>query len=268
MSDLRHFFGLKKDPFPANLPVKELYPLPSLEPLKQRVLFAIEQRAIAVITGDVGSGKSTSLRYISSQCHGSEYHLISLIGGSFSLMELYRQILLSFGIENRSFQVSIMIHKIRELILEIASRHVTPILIIDEAHLLKQAIFAQLHTLIQFEFDSRPVMPMILCGQDLLQDYLMSTSSRPLASRVLGRSHLEAIRKEVMAEYLSHHLRLAGCTKNIFTDDAIFAIHQGSGGLLRKANSLAKAAMLSAGTEGSLVVSAEHVRLASTEIFV
>jgi type II secretory pathway predicted ATPase ExeA len=268
MSQLRHFFGLKKDPFPTNLPVKELYPLPSLEPFKKRVFFAIDQRAIAVITGDVGSGKSTSLRYISSQCHSSEYHLISLIGGSFSLMELYRQMLLSFGVENRSFQVSIMIHKIRELILEISSRNITPILIIDEAHLLKQAIFAQLHTLIQFDFDSRPVMPVILCGQDLLQDYLMSASSRPLASRVLGRTHLEAIRKEVMAEYLIHHLKLAGCTKNIFSDDAIFAIHQGSGGLLRKANSLAKAAMLAAAMEESQTVTAEHVRLASTEIFI
>ncbi len=268
MSNLRHFFGLKRDPFPQNLPVKELYPLPSLDPLKKRVLFAIEQRAITVITGDVGSGKSTSLRYISSQCHSSEFHLIPLIGGVFSLMELYRQILLSFGIEYHSFQVAIMVHKIRELILEIASRKVTPVLIIDEAHLLKQAIFAQLHTLMQFEFDSRPVMPMILCGQDLLLDYLMSTTARPLASRVLGRSHLESIRKEVMAEYLSHHLHLAGCTKNIFTDDAIFAIHQGSGGLLRKANSLAKAAMLAAGMEESQMISAEHVRLASTEIFI
>ena len=268
MSDIRHFFGLKKDPFPQDVPVKDLYPIPSLEPLEKRVLFAVEQRSITVITGDVGSGKSTSLRYVSSRLHGSEYHLISLIGGSFSLMELYRQILLAFGIEYRSFQVSVMIHKIRELILEIASRKVTPILIIDEAHLLKSAVFSQLHTLIQFEFDSRPVMPMILCGQDLLLDHLMSIPSRPLSSRVLGRSHLEALRKEVMSDYLSYHLRLSGTKQNLFSEDAIFAIHQGSGGLLRKANSLAKAAMMAAVMEDNSLVSAEHVRLASTEIFI
>jgi len=268
MSDIRHFFGLKKDPFPQDVPVKDLFPLPSLDPLKKRVLFAVEQKAITVITGDVGSGKSTSLRYISSTLHGSEYHLISLIGGRLSLMELYRLILLSFGIHFRSFQVSVMIHKIRELILEIASRKVTPVLIIDEAHLLKSAVFAQLHTLIQFEFDSRPVMPMILCGQELLLDQLMSISSRPLASRVLGRSHLEALRKEVMGEYISYHLRLSGTTQNPFSEEAIFAIHQGSGGLLRKANSLAKGAMMAAVMEDNSLVSAEHVWLASTEIFI
>ncbi|MDF1569439.1 MAG: AAA family ATPase [Spirochaetaceae bacterium] len=267
MSDLRHFFGLRNDPFPQNLPVKDLYPLPALEPLEKRVIFAVEQRALTVITGDVGSGKSTSLRYIGSRLHSSEYHLLSLVGGSYSLMELYRNILLCFGIECHGFQVSMMVHKIRQLVTEIAERKVTPVLIIDEAHLLRPPIFAQLHTLVQFEYDSRPLMPIIFCGQDLLLDHLMSIPARPLASRILGRSHLEALRREVMIEYLSHHIRLAGASKNPFTDEAVFAIHQGSGGLLRGANSLAKASMLAAAIEQNSSVSAEHVRMASTEIF-
>jgi general secretion pathway protein A len=87
-----------------------------------------------------------------------------------------------------SFQVSIMISKIRELILEIASRNVIPVLVIDEAHLLKRSVFTQLHTLAQFEFDSKPVMPMILCGQDFLLDHLMANSVRPLASGFWART--------------------------------------------------------------------------------
>jgi general secretion pathway protein A len=97
MDTLRHHFGFRHDPFPQNVPVKDLYPLPALEPLRQRVFFALDQKAIAVITGDVGSGKSTSLRYVSSKCHSSEYELITIVGGNFSPMELYRQILLNFG---------------------------------------------------------------------------------------------------------------------------------------------------------------------------
>jgi general secretion pathway protein A len=182
-------------------------------------------------------------------------------------MELSRQILLNFGMSYLSFQVSIMISKIRELILEIASRNVIPVLVIDEAHLLKRSVFTQLHTLAQFEFDSKPVMPMILCGQDFLLDHLMANSVRPLASRVLGKNHLESIRKEVMEDYLNHHITLSGGTKKIFSDEAIFAIHQGSGGLLRKANSLAKTALLACAGDGGQTVSAEHVRIASTEIF-
>ena len=267
MDSIRHHFGLKRDPFPQNIPVKDLYPLPALEPLEKRVFFAIQQKAISVITGDVGSGKSTSLRYVASKCHSSEYELITIVGGEVSPMELYRQILLTFGQAFLSYQMSILISKIREIILEIASRKVTPVLIVDEAHLLKRAVFTQLHTLAQFEFDSKPVMPLVLCGQDGLLDLLMANDVRPLASRVLGRNYLEAIKKEVMDEYLNHHLHLAGTSKKIFSDEAIFAIHQGSGGLLRKANYLAKTALLACVMEGGSVVSGEHVRIASTEVF-
>jgi general secretion pathway protein A len=227
----------------------------------------LEQKAIAIITGDVGSGKSTSLRYIASKCHSSEYELITIVGGSFSAIELYRQILLNLGVQYMSYQIAPMISKIREILLEIASRKVIPLLIIDEAHLLKRSVFTQLHTLAQFEFDSRPVMPMILCGQDLLLDHLMSLAVRPLASRILGRNHLESIRKEVMEEYLNHHMRLTGCSKKLFSDEAVFAIHQGSGGLLRKANALAKMSLLACVMDDAQTVAADHVRVATTEVF-
>lgn len=62
MSSIRHHFGLRGDPFPQNVPVKDLFPLPGLAPLEKKIFFALEQKAISVITGDVGSGKSTSLR--------------------------------------------------------------------------------------------------------------------------------------------------------------------------------------------------------------
>lgn len=266
MDSIRHHFGFRRDPFPQNINVKDLYPLPALEPLKQRISFAVDQKAISVITGDVGTGKSTSLRYVSNKLHSSAYELISIVGGSYSTMELYRQILLGFGISYNSYQVAPMINKIREIILEIASRKVVPVLVIDEAHLLKRSVFTQLHTLAQFEFDSKPVMPLILCGQDMLLDHLMANDVRPLASRVLGRNHLESIKKEIMEEYLNHHINLAGSTKKLFSEEAIFAIHQASGGLLRKANSLAKTGLLACSGDGSQTVSAEHIRIAATEL--
>ena len=109
-------------------------------------------------------------------------------------------------------------------------------------------------------------MPLILCGQDLLLDHLMANDVRPLASRVLGRNHLESIKKEIMEEYLNHHIKLAGSTKQLFSEEAIFAIHQASGGLLRKANSLAKTGLLACSGDGSQTVSAEHIRIAATEL--
>lgn len=267
MVDLRHFFGLKQEPFPQDVPLKQLYQLPSLSPVESSVQFSVMNKAIAIITGDVGSGKSTSLRYVCSKFHSSEYAIIPLVGGNYSTMELYRQILLHFGVLYQSYQISIMADKIRQQLLEIASRKVTPVLVVDEAHLLKRSVFAQLHTLAQFEYDSKPVLSIILCGQDYLIEHMVSSPVKPLASRVLGRNHLEAIRKEVMEEYVMHHLQIAGLTKQIFSPEALFAIHQSSGGLLRKANNICKTAMLAAAFENNSTVSADHVRMASTETF-
>jgi len=70
-----------------------------------------------------------------------------------------------------------------------------------------------------------------------------------------------------MLQYLEHHLSLAGVNTNLFEDAAITAIHQGSGGLLRKANHLARGSLIAASGEESMSVTAEHVRLAATEIF-
>ena len=71
---------------------------------------------------------------------------------------------------------------------------------------------------------------------------------------------------EDMRGYLVHHLQLVGSGDNLFSDEAIVAIHQGSGGLLRRANHLARGALMAGARENCSVISAEHVRVASTEI--
>jgi type II secretory pathway predicted ATPase ExeA len=70
-----------------------------------------------------------------------------------------------------------------------------------------------------------------------------------------------------MQQYLDHHLMLAGVEHSVFDETAVTAIHQGSGGLFRKANHLARGALIAASKSKSTMVSADHVRLAATEIF-
>ena len=94
----------------------------------------------------------------------------------------------------------------------------------------------------------------------------MFRQSRSLASRVVARAHLEALTQDEMAAYLTHHLEIAGVKQNLFTEQAVTAIHQGSGGLLRRANNLARGSLIAAAAEKCNIVAAEHVRMASTEI--
>jgi type II secretory pathway predicted ATPase ExeA len=170
------------------------------------------------------------------------------------------------GIEARTSPKAVLIKLIRGSLLELTGKKQKPALIIDEASLIRLDVFAELHTLAQFDGDSRPVLPIILAGQNNLMDNLMFRQSRPLASRVAARSHMEALNGEEVGQYLQHHLRIAGCKQNLFAEQAVTAIHQGSGGLLKRANNLARGALVAAAIEKSSVVSAEHVRIASTEI--
>jgi type II secretory pathway predicted ATPase ExeA len=264
---LTHAWNLSHEPFGSDVPVDKLFPLPGLKAFVERFDYAVSLGASTVITGEVGTGKSTSLRYAASRLHPAQYRILSVIATTGSMVELLRQICLAFGAPPASSSSAKLYHLVRELLLGVVEKKQVPLLIIDEAHLLRTEVFAQLHLVSQHCFDSRSLLPIVLSGQPILTDKLLYHPCRPFASRVVGRTDLLALQLQDMKGYLRHHLELAGATKELLAEEAVLAIHQGSGGLLRRAGALARGALLAAAQENCPVVSAEHVRLASTEIF-
>jgi general secretion pathway protein A len=260
------FFGLQKEPFGQNVRVDEMMKTAGLTGVKQRFLYAVGLSAVAVITGDVGSGKSSGLRFAQAELHPSEYKVLHITATSGTIAELYKQACHALDIDTRGSSKAILTRTIRTCLLELAAKKQKPVLVIDEASLLRLDVFAELHTLTQFETDSKPVLPIILAGQTNLIDNLLFRQSRALASRVVARGHLEALTLEEMAAYLVHHLTIAGVRQPLFSEQAVTAIHQGSGGLLRRANNLSRGSLIAAAAEKCNLVSAEHVRVAATEI--
>lgn len=264
----RAFFGLDKEPFAPDLELSEILITDELRAVQGRFDYAVRLGAIALVTGEIGSGKSTAIRYAEGALHPSEYKTFYVTASSGSILELYRQITAQMGINKASNSKAVMTRligkEIRELVID---KKMKVVLIIDEASLLRLEVFSELHTITQFDKDSKPYLPIIVAGQSNLIDKLMYRSSAPFASRIVARSHLEGLNREGMQQYLEHHLKIAGVKTSLFDDSAVTAIHQGSGGLLRKANHLARGALIAASGNQSMVVAAEHVRLASTEIF-
>jgi type II secretory pathway predicted ATPase ExeA len=111
------------------------------------------------------------------------------------------------------------------------------------------------------------LITVVLAGQSNLVDNLRYRNCLPLASRVVAKCHLKGSDQKTMEDYLRHHLAIAGVSRMLFDDAAVTAIHQGSGGLFRKANNLARGAIVAAARSESTAVTAEHVRLAATELF-
>jgi len=267
-NNYRSFFGFTKEPFGTDLKIKEILKTDELKAVTKRLDYAVRLGGAALVTGEIGSGKSTALRYFAERLHPSEYETFYVTATSGSILELYRQIATEMGIYQSSNSRAVMTQLIKNEIKELVDgKKMKIVLSIDEASLLRMEVLSELHTLCQFHKDSKPWLPLVLAGQSTLIDKMMYRASAPLASRVVARSHMEGIDRQAMQQYLEHHLSLAGVKTKLFEDAAITAIYQGSGGLLRKANHLARGALIAAAGKESMSVSAEHVRLAATEIF-
>ena len=262
------FFGFKKAPFGTDIKPSDILKTPDLLDVESRFDYVIDLGAIGLITGEVGSGKSTALRYALSKLHPSEYRTLYITATSGSILEFYRQFVDALDLPVSSNSKAVMTKTIKKEIADwVRDKKMKLVLVIDEASLMRLEVFGELHTICQFDKDSKPWLPIILAGQNNLIDKLTYRSSEPLASRVVAKSHLKGVDLKGMETYLSHHLAICGIKQMLFDKNALTAIHQGSGGLFRKANHLARGSLIAAANDQSQMVTAEHVRLAATEIF-
>lgn len=263
----RMFFGLTREPFTPDIELDSILQTPELLAVSERVGYVIRIGGIGLLTGEVGAGKSTALRWSTGKLHPSTHKVLWVTATAGSILEVYRQLLAELDINTASSSRAVLTRLIRGQIQNlVATKKQQPLLVIDEASLLRLDVFTELHTLTQFEGDSKPWLPIVLAGQNNLADNLLYRTAVPLSSRVVARSHLEAVDREGMENYLRHHLTIAGLKNSPFEEAAVTAIHQGSGGLFRKANHLARGALIAAAAEKSQNVTAEHVRMADSEL--
>jgi len=263
----RAFFGFATEPFSSDLDIDAILKTSDLLGVSQRVEYVMRIGGIGLVTGDVGAGKSTALRWSAAQLHPSKYKTLWITATAGSILEIYRQLLAELDINTASSSRAVLTRQIRQQIYNlITTKKQQLLLIIDEASLLRLDVFTELHTLTQFQGDSKPWLPIILAGQNNLADNLMYRTAIPLSSRIVARSHLKAVDLEAMEEYLRHHLSIAGLKNSPFNEPAVTAVHQGSGGLFRKANHLARGALIAAAAEKSQTVTADHVRMANSEL--
>lgn len=267
MSDFCRFFGFKKSPFATDLPVKELLQLPDMVGVRERLDYVLQTGGVMVVTGEVGAGKSTALRWSTAHYHASEILILRVIAQGGGIGELYKQLCWSLDITTRSGSRAFLLKSFRDVLAErVAARRQKVLLLIDEANLLRTEVLSEVHTITQFDGDKGERLSVVFCGQASFLDRITHHHATPLASRVMARSHLSAISRDQMGEYVEHHLKIAGAKKRLFSDAAVAAVHQGSAGVLRRANHLCRGALVAAAAEGRDEATPEHVRIAATEL--
>jgi hypothetical protein len=142
----------------------------------------------------------------------------------------------------------------------------TPVLIIDEAHLLDQAQLESIRMLTNHDMDSTSPFACLLVGQPTLRRRMKMGALAALDQRIGLRYAMPPMTPEETGSYLRHHLGLAGRSDTLFSDDAAALIHQTSRGYPRAVNNLALQALVAAFADDKTIVDESSARIAVTEV--
>jgi putative secretion ATPase (PEP-CTERM system associated) len=232
------FYGFKEKPF-------TLLPDPSFLYLgkKHSMAFSmleyglLSQAGFTVITGEVGSGKTTLIRHLLDQMEDDIN--IGLVNSSHRDMgELLRWILLAFGLEYQDKDKVSLHDKFAQFLIEQYSLNKRTVLIIDEAQNLETHVLEELRLLSNINADKDQVLQVILVGQPELRSLLKRPSLLQFLQRVSVDYHLAGLSEEETIAYINHRTRRAGSEKSIFTDSACSLIFKASKGIPRVINTL------------------------------
>jgi general secretion pathway protein A len=237
------FFGFKKSPFPDRPEGKQLFPSSGWKQVNACLQFLAEHHGVALLTGEVGAGKSTAARVFATELNPNLYKVLYVHFSSGSALDLLRQIALALDLEPAHFRGD-LVRPISDAIIRLnTSKKQHPVLICDEAHLLPHPALEQLPLLLNFDMDSSRYLSLLLLGQTLLRRTLTLQLHEALRQRVAVHYHLEGFTREELDEYLVQQLKASGVTSPLFSESARQAIYQATKGLPRKVNKLAVACL-------------------------
>ncbi len=215
----------------------------------------MNQATISVITGEIGSGKTTLIRKLLADLEdGVTVGLISNTHRSFG--ELLQWVLLAFGLETAGKDKAGLYRTFVDFVIAEYARGQRTILIVDEAQNLDADTLEELRMLSNINADKDQVLQLILVGQPELRATLQQPGLVQFAQRIAVDYHLEPLEHGDTRAYIEHRLRIAGGRDGIFTSDACDRVHRFSQGVPRLINLLCDTALVYAFADGLDLVDA------------
>jgi type II secretory pathway predicted ATPase ExeA len=256
------YWGLKTAPF-QNVPDPAFYcPLPAYQSTLDKLLYVVHGgKGGAVLTGEVGCGKSTLSRVFLNQLEEDRYDIGLVINPSVPAEEVLREIALQLGLSPAGAQRAGLLRDLNDHVLKNARSGKGTVLIVDEAHTIRDdAVFEDLRMLLNFQFNDRQLLSMVLLGGPELRELMDRHGA--LQQRLPLRLALNPLSEEETGSYVDFRLQKAGATRSLFTAEAVRAVRDATGGIPRRINNVCDLALYEGWKKQATVVDTSLIRLA------
>ena len=258
------FFGLRTKPFGRTPDPSFLYESRQHREALARLEYAVEEKELALLVGDIGSGKTTLSRALIDRV-GESRPVVLLINPRLTPTQLLRAIAKGLGLEPLRFRNDVL-DQIHTKLFELHEEEREPVLMIDEAQLIPtKATFDEIRLLTNFQLDDQNLLSVVLIGQPELDDRLDRPAYAPLRQRIGMRYSLGPLSLEETIEYVEHRIRVAGGSQNPFSRQAMEEMFALSGGIPRLINTLATTSLLDAFGEDAGSIDPARVAAAARE---
>lgn len=261
------FYGFQEKPFTITPNPRFIYLSKNHREVFAHLLYGIKDRCgFVVVTGEVGTGKTTILRTLFDDLDETNYHLALIFNPCLSVPDLLRDIHRELGIETKGISTGELIHELNRFLLQQRQGGRTVVLVIDEAQSLNPSVLEQVRLLSNLETETEKLIQIVLVGQTELTEMLRRKNLRQLNQRIGVRYQLNAMDFHDTCEYVKHRLSVAGGDVEIFTPAALKKIYSFSRGLPRLINLLCGRALLLGYAQNKKVVTARMISTTLREI--
>lgn len=262
---LKHW-NLNKQPF-LNVPKGSLFfPSPQHEEAVIRLSYVAQHsKGAAMLTGEVGSGKTTAARALMNHLPEDKFETKMIVNPSLDPIDMLRAVLLKFDENAESNSKTVLLDSLHKRFSRNLEKGISTVLIIDEVHVIKDhSTFEELRMLLNMQSDDEFLLTLILLGQPVLLKKI--SEFRPLKERISIKYKLEPLDLENTQEYIAFRLKNSGALDNMFTQDAVSIIHQASKGIPLRINNICDRSLLVGLMSGVMEIDADIVNEAVEDL--